>query len=883
MAISSRRKILFILPLIFVAFHGISQEKFSAESSSIQDILLQFADQYNINILFNPDYFNDDKIDLDLNEKSPKALLDKILATENVDIHWSGSNVRLNKYKEISGFIRDEDSGLALAYANIYDPNTKQGYSTNEYGFFKVKTDYLFNTFIASYVGYNSDTLDIKDTEGFIDIRLKTNSFFEEVVVSDNRFNNSLDVLNIDKGASLSKKDIEHSFGVGGLADLYQAALKDPGVISGPDGIGGLNIRGGSNDQNLVIYDGVTVYNAGHALGLYSIFNPHTISHSSLQKEYSSANYGGRLSGVLDLRVKEGNVEKIAGHVDISSVASQLSLDGPLSKKTQFFVSTRRSHVDPFFKNHTQAQKKEDFLFGESNFYFYDLHAKLSHSLSQRDRIFMSYYRGKDVFTDQNLFSQIYDNGSYDLESGLDVSWGNELMAFRWNRVFSDNMYGKFHLSQSRFNYGSAYYYYTFDYYSDIDEFEEELYFTDYLNEISDRKVSYDLDIFLNNNQSLFLGASYSSQKFKPGSISISSDVWDGSSDFEVLQETVNESYEVFEESLNNMSLYATYKWQSEYVVASTGLRYDRFLALDTALVQSHVFNELQPRAIISIAPNRSLSFFGSYNRHVQAVHVLSTAAVGLPNELWVPSIQFIDPSYSDQYSLGLRFDPWAKWRVEAAVFRKEMNNLVQYGNAASLPTLFEINTDCWCEDVVIGQGRSRGLELSLNYKNKNTLLAASYTLLKSERRFSELNNGEWYDHRFDQRHNLQIDFTYQLTERWSFYTNFQFGSGLAQTLYASPFAIQISDNISPVNEDQRSALNAHRLNAYHKLNLMARYGFEAWGAKHKISFGIHNLYNRQNPYFTYLIENPDFPEDDGERSRNGIPLIPNFNWFISF
>lgn len=874
----------FLSTLFIFFFLSLNLQAQSNQGYTIEEALLAFAERQELNIIFKADYF-DQTIVLDkIPNGSQENVLSEILRGQEIEISIQGNLITLRKYKRIFGYVTDQSSGEPLIYASIYDSESGTGSTSNEYGFYSLRTDYLSKQVEVSYVGYATRLVPVKES-GHYSIKLSNDVNLEEIVVNANNQGSVNNYNLIDKGDIIYKKDIENTISVGGEADVYQSLLKETGVVSGPDGFGGIHIRGGSNDQNLVLFDGVPVFNAGHALGLFSIFNPYAINKSVLSRDFIPAKYDGRLSSVLHIHTKEGNMNSFNGQLGTSSVASQLSLEGPIAQnKSSFFINVRRSHIDPFFKSWTKAEKKKNFALGESNFYFYDITAKLNVKFSNKDRIYFSHYRGGDQYNDATFLSEEYQDGYLDLDNAFKVNWGNEISSFRWNHLFSDRAFGNFQLSKSTYNYNSDYYYYLADYYSISDSLYEELYFTDFSNDINEYGIKYDLDFILKEDRHLSVGASYTLTNFEPGAVSVNQEIWEGSIDYEDIGTFTEDRYEANKFSGKLGSIYTSYKQKLlSNLSLALGIRYNHFSSDDGFVNENFRFNEFSPRGIISYELGRNKSIFFSYNKTFQPLHVLSTADTGFPNELWIPAVEGVAPSSADQYVLGLKYAIDERTIFNVRYFEKRQRNIVQYASGASLPTLYEISSDCLCEDAITGIAKIRGIEFQGRFKIKNQSLQLSYSWLKAQRKFDEIENGEWYDYRYDRNHSFNLFYSKKLSKRFSLFADWSFASGMAQTLFVSPYQIQISDNLSSTDLDTRSAINAHRLEPNHKLNINFSFFHKTGRWDHRFNLGIHNLYNRQNTYFEYLIEDPDFPEDDGLEKKNGLPLLPNISYQVSF
>ena len=879
-------RIIVLLIILFISNVASGQSiRFQENNITLEDALLTFAERQNLNILFKSDYFKKELLDFEVNASNLKDAITQILKDRSIKIKIDGNQVQLIRLRRIHGYIVDDENSEPLIYANVIDPITGRGTSTNEYGFFSFDSDYSSKEIQISYLGYKKEIQALSKDETALSIRLKNETTFEEVIVDENGNGNDHHYYRLGKERNILKNHLEQRSAIGGEPDLYQAILKESGVTSGPDGFGGLHIRGGSNDQNLILYDGVPVYNAGHALGLISLFNPYSVNNAHIAKDYFSSSEGGRLSSVVDVRMKEGNTKKLSGLLSVSTIASQYIIEGPLLKnRTGFMLSMRRSHIDPFFKQRSRAQKEEDFLVGESNFYFYDINAKIHHQFSSRDQVYLSFYKGQDRYNNEDILDDEYLDGYTYLNNEFKVGWGNQFTSLRWNHLFSDRLFGKLNLTQSQFNYASENYYYLEDYYSETDELVQDFYATDFTNQIKDLGARIDFDFYPNDEHKITFGSSFSKKRFTPGAISINQESYSGAIESDVVSEYINDEFAPLDYLASEWGLYGEDKWKiSSKFSMILGLRWNLFQTDDPETDETFSYQAFQPRVILSYSLSDQTRMFASYNRMYQALHILNTSDIGFPNELWVPSSQNISPATSDQYSLGIRIEPSTKFKAGITIYQKEMNGLINFGDEAFIPSLTEYSPDFWTESVAIGEGKSLGLELDASIKTDRSSLRINYTYSKTQRRFDLINYGEWYDYSFDQNHVFDIGYRIELSKSFSIYSEWQYASGLAQTLINSPWKIQVLDNLSFQEGELLTEINDYRLPAYHRFNVNITYEWNWNKVNNRLQLGVQNAYNRKNVYYAYEVDDPDYPENNELIEQGALPLLPSLNYVISF
>ncbi len=824
-------------------------------------------------------------LDYDIQANSIKDVIDKIINNPLIKIRINRNQIELIRLRRIYGYIIDDETAEPLIYAHVFDPLTKKGTSSNEYGFFSFTTDYTVKEIHASYLGHEKKKLIINDRNEAITIRLINKSFVEEIIVRQGTNKIDEHYYRLGKENNILQNQLGSLHAVGGEPDLYQAVLKESGVTSGPDGFGGLHVRGGSNDQNLILYDGVPVYNAGHALGLVSIFNPHAINNANISKDFFSSSEGGRLSSIIDVRMKEGNKEKISGLISLSTIASQFIIEGPILKnKTAFMLSMRRSHIDPLFKQRSRDEKAKVFLTGESNYYFYDINAKIHHEFSRKDQVYLSYYKGRDRYQNQDILDEDYIDGYTFLNNEFKVAWGNQFTSLRWNHLFSDQVFAKLNLTQSIFEYRSNNYYYLEDFYSESNELIQDIYATDFSNKIKDLGARIDFDYFPNDTHKIIFGSSLSRKTITPGAISINQETYSGELESDVIFEYIDEEFEALNYQSLEWGIYGQDKWRlSSRLSFIFGIRWNLFQTSDPESATSHSYQALQPRAMISYSLSEKARIFSAYNRMYQGLHILNTNDIGFPNELWVPSSQNIKPSSADQWSLGVRYETSNTFKLDCSIYYKRMNGLTNFGDEAFVPSLTEYSPDFWTETVALGKGKSLGIELQNKIKTDRTTLRINYSYSKTQRKFDFINDNQWYDYSFDQNHVIDLGYQLRLNKAFSITTQWQFASGLAQTLVSSPWKIQVLDNLSYQEGELLSDINDYRLPSYHRLNISLNFSWRWGNFKNGLSLGVQNIYNNQNVYYAYEVIDEDFPEFNESIEQKALPILPSLNYVLKF
>jgi hypothetical protein len=633
-----------------------------------------------------------------------------------------------------------------------------------------------------------------------------------------------------------------------------------PGIRNAGEGTAGIYVRGGGPDQNLIMLDDAVVYNTGHLFGFFSIFNSDAIKNVSLIKGGMPAQYGGRLSSVLDISMKEGNNKTFQAEGGIGLIASRISLQGPIKKdKASFIISARRTYVDaltkPFIKKSSQ--------FYGSGYYFYDLNAKVNYRFSNKDRLYLSGYFGRDVFD--------FSNGKQDLK--VNIPWGNATGTLRWNHVFNNKLFA---------NTTAVYNDYNFTFAALQNNFEIKL-----ASGIRDLSFKQDFDYYPVQQHKLKFGLLYTHHRFTPSVVSGKQD----SIVFNPLNAQVKYA--------NEGAIYVQDDWEiNGKWQMNAGLRYSIFQQvgpnkiyttdIDGNRTDSLVYEKgktvktyggLEPRLTLRYAINEGTSIKTSVTRNLQYIHLVSNSGTTLPTDLWVPSTYKVKPQISWQYAAGLykNFNN-NKYETSLEVYYKSMNNQIEYKEGYTPNSLDDTENS-----FVFGKGWSYGTELFIN-KVKGPLTGwIGYTLSWTWRKFPDLNFGEKYPAKFDRRHDLSVVAIYEYNKKWKFSATFIYGTGNATTL---PQRFYFVGNVL---SQEYSRINQYRVPAYHRLDLSAiltpkKNAIRKW--KTEWVFSVYNAYSRQNPYFIYFDQSGS-PYDGTlqvqAKQVSIFPIIPSVTWNFKF
>ena len=770
-------------------------------------------------------------------------------------------SVSAQKKYTISGYVKDSLNGETMIGAAITVQGQSKGITSNLYGFYSITLDEGQYILLCSFVGYRykAVAVDLKsDTKINFDVLPKV-SLSQEVVVSSKK--RDANVKNAQMGQfTLPIEQIKSIPAFLGEVDLLKTIQFLPGVRNAGEGSAGIYVRGGGPDQNLILLDDAPVYNTGHLFGFFSIFNADAIKNVTLIKGGMPAQYGGRLSSVLDVSMKEGNNQKFQVDGGIGVIASRLSIQGPIKKnKSSFIISGRRTYIDALTKPFIKSTSE----FKGTGYYFYDLNAKVNYIFSDKDRVYLSGYFGRDVFD--------FANGKQNLK--INIPWGNATGTLRWNHVFNKKLFG---------NTTAVYNNYNFSFNALQNDFEIKL-----ASGIRDLSIKQDFDLYPYTGHKLKFGGIYTYHKFTPSVISGRQD----STVFKPNNAQIKYGHEA--------ALYLQDDWEiNEKLKIHAGLRYSWFQQtgpykiyetdVDGNRLDSTVFGKgnavktyggLEPRLTVRYALNDQTSVKASVTRNLQYIHLVSNAGTTLPTDIWVPSTYKVKPQISWLYAAGL-FKNFKDnmYETSVEVYYKQMQNQIEYKEGYT-PT----GLDDTENSFVFGKGWSYGAEFFIN-KTKGRLTGwLGYTLSWTWRKFADLNFGEKYPAKYDRRNDMSIVAMYELSKKWKLSASFVFGTGNAATL---PQRFYI---VGGILTQEYSRINEYRLPAYHRLDLAATLTPKK-NIKRKLKsewvFSVYNAYNRKNPYFVYFDQTGDPFNGSLQIQAKQVslfPVIPAITWNVKF
>ena len=741
----------------------------------------------------------------------------------------------------ISGYIKDGQSGETLIGATVYLKELGVGTSSNDYGFYSISVPPGTYNLEFSYLGFETQRkqIDLKENITLsIELAEETTTIVEVVVTSEAEDQNVVKTeMSVNK---LNIKTITKMPALLGEVDVIRSIQLLPGVSTVGEGATGFNVRGGGVDQNLVLLDEAPVYNSSHLFGFFSVFNPDAVKDVKLYKGGIPSRYGGRLSSILDVRMKEGNSKRLAVSGGVGLIFSRLAIEAPIIKdKASFIVAARRSYIDVLAK---------PFLSGslaDSKLNFYDLTLKTNYRINENNRIFLSGYLGRDVF-------------GFGDDAGF--NWGNATTTLRWNHLFSERLFSNFTAYYSNYDYeirfGSE----------DENKFNWDANIVNY-------SLKSDISWYINPNNLVTFGGQGVLYEFSPGNaIGVSEGVVSNFSlpkkygleaglfveNEQKINAQLSIHYGLRYSFFNYMGKGKSYKFDTpevgeRKVLAEEPIEYDQWESIQT-------YGNLEPRISAKYQLNKSASLKLSYNRMVQYIHLISNSVASTPVDVWTPSTNNIKPEVADQYALGffknLKDNNYV---TSAEVYYKSFNHLVDYIDGPDLFVNELLETE-----LLDGKGRAYGLEVQIEKKKGAFTGWLSYTLARSERKVEGVNDNEWFASRYDQTHNFSTTAFYELNKRWTFSGNFVFNTGTPATFPTD--RIEQQGYIIP-NIANKGARNNVRIPAYHRLDISAILaGKERPGKRYRGEwvFSVYNVYNRRNP-FSIFFRQPDGRTGAGE------------------
>ena len=786
----------------------------------------------------------------------------------------------------VSGYITDISSKETLIGATVLDIPSGKGAITNEYGFYSLTLPDGPVEVRTGYVGYKPVVISFtlhRDT--LINIDVPTIDELNEVTIYGNR-----EILGV-RGSQMSAIDIpiEQIKAVPamfGETDVLKALQLLPGVQAGAEATAGLYVRGGNPDENLLLLDGVPVYNVNHMFGMFSVFNPDAIKNVTLYKGSFPAHYYGRLSSVVDIRMKDGDLNQYHGNASVGLVSSKINLEGPIIKgKTSFNISARRTYSDLLLNSAIWLNKQFDFANTDDlsmGYYFYDLNLKLNHKFNDNDRLYVSWYSGDDDI----YFNYRSSGGAYKEKTRLNWRWGNTVAAIRWNHVLGPKLFMDVSANYTQYRHKMGIH---------IKEDDKKNNYKGSMginmkSGIYDASFRSDFHWSPSSGQDIRFGGSYTHHKFTPDVMELSMNSSETMDNDSVQTNDFNQTFGSRHILAHEYQLYAEDDIElTDVIKFNIGAGYAGFS------VNNRYYNSLEPRLSARFLVTDELSVKTGYAYMTQYVHLLSNNVINLPTDLWVPVTDKVEPEHSHQWALGAAYsvDGLADFTLEG--YYKQMDNLLEYKEGSSY---MSGDTD-WQNKVAMGKGWSYGLELMAQRSVGRLNGWIAYTWNKSQRKFDRpgmvINGGRTFDAKYDRRHKLDITCNYKFSDRFDMSATWLFETGNCGTIYTQYYDSEILADEKDEQYRYTTTLgyyenrNNFRLNPTHRLDLSFNWHRKlSERVNRTLNLSIYNAYNNRNPFLVYVYTDSYYRGDEWVEERTLrqltlFPILPTLSYSISF
>lgn len=822
---------------------------YSAQNISLKQALGEISQKFEIPFSYSESIIPADrKISIEAVNATLSAILEKILPP-SIDYKELSGQIVLSKKRKpssnkthtISGYVKEKGSGESLIGVNIFVQGTTYGTSTNAYGFFSITLPGDFYEITFSYIGYKTivekATLN-KDIELDINLEGAYEVSSVEIKASSKLLESSRSQMSTIEIPIDQIKDIPALLGE---KDVLKVVQLMPGVQTGNEGQSGFYVRGGGPDQNLIILDGAPVYNAFHLFGFFSLFNGDALKSVELIKGGFPSRYGGRLSSVLDLHMKDGHQEEFHGEVGVGLISSRFTFEGPIKKKkSSFIISGRRTYIDALIRPFLPKEER-------AGYYFYDLNAKVNYDFGKKDKVYLSGYFGRDRFYAK---TEVNDN-----TTDIGFEWGNATATARWNHQFNNKLFA---------NASAIFSNYRFLVSAEETNANGDFFNLRFYSQIRDYSLKYDLDYYPGNGHHIKMGAVTTLHEFTPSAFVFKNSFGGDNIDNKRKINGIESGLYIEDD----MRLGKKFK-------VNAGMRVSHFTNRD----KHYVFPE--PRISGAYQLGKNMAVKSSFAIMNQYMHLISNTGVGLPTDLWVPSTSNVPPQRSMQLAAGIVKD-LVKQDLTVSVegYYKEMYNILGYKEGATFLTFDDPTaTDgyAWEENVTSGKGWSYGAEFLLQKKRGRFSGWIGYTLSWTQLQFDELNFGEKFWARYDRRHDASVVGIYKITENISVSTTWVYGTGQAITLplanYNGVFDVPGNSNTNTNMQTQLTDYgkkNNFRMAPYHRMDIGLRMTKVKPKYSRTIELSFYNIYNRKNPFFYYAAS-----DGNGITRLKQITLFP--------
>lgn len=846
------------------------------KQGSLKEFLKSVESQTKYRFVYGEDLELKTQITLSVKKQTLRLLLPKTFANQEIEYEVKDSHIILRKKSKtesnvarkkftVSGYVTDEISGETLIGANVYNSTSGEGAITNEYGFYSLTIPQSNVSLQYSYIGCEPQLLDIvldKNTEQ--NVKLNPNKELSEIVIYGDKSETGINATQMG-ALDIPLEIMKSTPALLGEADVMKTVQMMPGVQAGTEGSAGVYVRGGGADENLILLDGVPLYNVDHLFGFFSVFTPDAIKKVSLFKGSFPARFGGRLSSVIDVRTNDGDMRNYHGAIGVGLLSSKLQFEGPIIKdRTSFNISGRRSYWDLVAKPFME----DDAKFG---YYFYDLNAKINHRFNDRSRLFISLYNGRD-----KMDSDFGDEGDdYSSRDDVSLHWGNLLGAAKWNYQISPKLFSNTTLAYThyRFNVNSK------SLERSVSKNYENNYSSEYSSGIKDLAFNVDFDYHPFPNHHVKFGGGYLHHQFKP--------------EVQLSRIKSNENGIATDTTYSSMLDSRITAHEANIYMEdnlSVGRRFSANLGFHLSMfnVGNKTYTSFQPRVSTRYQLTDDVALKASYTKMSQYIHLLSSYTISMPTDLWVPATPKVKPMQAHQFSIGGYYTGFKGLELSMEAYYKDMSNVLEYKDGAT----FLGSSHNWEDKVEMGKGRAMGIEFMLQKKVGKTTGWLAYTLAKSDRKFAEdgINSGKRFPYRYDRRHHLNAVINHKFSDRIDIGASWEFYTGGTTTIAEEKTVVIRPDNsiwYPPLmeanyieNRNNYRLPSSHRLNLGVNFNKKTKHGMRTW------NISIYNVYNAMNPTFIYRTTEYD---DKALKDRTILkkvtilPFIPSVSYIYKF
>ncbi|WP_462431628.1 TonB-dependent receptor domain-containing protein [Bacteroides nordii] len=810
---------------------------FSIRNATLEEFVKRIENSTGFSFIYGEEVKMNHRLTLDVKQKTIPEILDLAFANEPVKYQITGRHILLQKKKQkpvsrkftISGYVTDGTSSETLIGANILESRQQQGTTTNPYGFYSITLPAGETELSFSYLGYTTRQYRLelsKDT--LINVLMQDNNQLEEVVIVSDKAEAGITATQMG-AQEIPIAQIKNTPSILGEADVMKTIQLMPGVQAGVEGSAGLYVRGGGPDQNLILLDGVPVYNVDHLFGFFSVFTPEAVKKVTLFKSSFPARFGGRLSSVVDVRSNDGDMKKYHGTLSVGLLSSKIQLEGPIIRdKTSFNISARRSYIDLIAK---PFMPKDDKI----SYYFYDINAKINHKFSDRSRLFLNFYNGKDSY-----YFKTTDSSSSMYKDKMSLNWGNTIATARWNYIFNQKLFSNTTAAYNKYRMDANSTVYTKT--NLIESISESNYHSNYHSGICDWSYLIDFDYNPTPAHHIKFGAGYLHHDFRP---EVATSKIQEKEDGITKQDTLYNSISNSTIQAHEVSAYI----EDNFDIGSR-LRMNVGLHLSMFRVQRRNYFSVQPRVSARYQLTRHTALKASYTKMSQYIHLLSSTPISMPTDLWVPVTSKIKPMQAHQYSLGSYYTGLPGWEFSVEGYYKQMRNVLEYKEGVS----FLGSSSGWENKVEMGKGRSMGIEFMAQKTTGKTTGWIAYTLAKSDRKFAVggINNGERFPYKYDRRHNLSLVVNHKFSNRIDIGASWIFSTGGTATIAEEVTAIIRPGEDAIQQKDYIEKRNNYRLPASHRLNIGVNFNKKTKHGVRTWNISLYNAYNAMNPTMIY-------------------------------